>query len=85
MLNIKQKSCEYQLFKFFGLAPPRDRTQVFRLKRPYFTPAIKSEINALMIFTVRAKKNNISKETLILVSTYQAKKFTLKGFLCFGA
>jgi len=36
MLNVKQKSCEYQLLKFFGLTRPENRFQVYRLRGERF-------------------------------------------------
>jgi len=35
MLNVKQKSCEYQLLKSFGLTRPGNRIQVYRLSKTY--------------------------------------------------
>jgi len=36
MLNVKQRSCEYQLLKYFGLTRPRNRTQVYWLQGECF-------------------------------------------------
>jgi len=38
MLNVKQKSCEYQLLKSFGLTRPENRTQVYQLEPQDHTP-----------------------------------------------
>jgi len=32
MLNVKQRSCEYQLLKSFGLTRPGNRTRVYQLR-----------------------------------------------------
>jgi len=32
MLNVKQKSCEYQVLKYFGLIRQGTRTHVYRLR-----------------------------------------------------